>query len=155
MARVLVVEDTPENLLLMSYLLKAFGHEVSVATDGRQGVAMAEQTSPDVVVMDLQMPVMDGFQAALQLRSDPSTRSLPLIAVTASAMVGDREKILSAGFDGYIAKPIDPESFVAEVEGYLLRTQSASPAAGRAPAAALPEHPEPGSTVSRVMLGGS
>lgn len=117
--QILVVEDTPENLELMTYLLKAFGHAALVARDGASGVALAREAQPDVVVMDLQMPLLGGLEAAAQLRSDPLTAGIPLVAVTAYAMVGDRDKILSAGFDGYIAKPIDPETFVQQVESFL------------------------------------
>jgi CheY-like chemotaxis protein len=119
MARVLVVEDQKENLDLMVYLLRAFGHETVVARDGAEGVAAVTQDRPDLVVMDLQMPVMDGYQAASVIKADPAVSSIPLIAVTAYAMVGDRERIMAAGFDGYLTKPIDPQTFVRELERHL------------------------------------
>ena len=134
MARVLVVEDQDENLDLMVYLLNAFGHETLVARDGAQGVAVAAQTHPDLVVMDLQMPVMDGYEATARLKADPALAHIPIVAVTAYAMVGDQERILQRGFDGYLTKPIDPEFFVGELERHLV-----SPApADTAPAGTQP-----------------
>jgi CheY-like chemotaxis protein len=121
MARVLVVEDTSENLDLMVYVLTAFGHEPLVARDGAEGVTAVRQLRPDIVVMDLQMPRMDGYQAAGILKADPELRHIPLCAVSAYAMVGDREKVMAAGFDGYMTKPIDPETFVQDVERLLQR----------------------------------
>ncbi len=118
-ARVLVVDDQRENLELMMYLLQAFGHETFAAADGEEGVAAATELRPDIVVMDLQMPKMSGFEAAAVLKADPALRAIPLVAVTAYAMVGDREKVMAAGFDGYITKPIEPETFVREVEAHL------------------------------------
>ncbi len=119
MARVLVVEDQIENLDLMVYLLRAFGHETLVARDGAEGVAAITRDRPDLVVMDLQMPVMDGYQAASVIKADPGVSWIPLVAVTAYAMVGDRERIMTAGFDGYLTKPIDPQTFVGELERHL------------------------------------
>ena len=118
-ARVLLVEDNPANLALMQYLLQASGHTVLTATDGRQGVLVAQRESPDVILMDLQMPILNGYEAARQVKEVPALRGVPIIAVTAFAMVGDRDKILARGFDGYIAKPITPERFVSEVEGFI------------------------------------
>jgi two-component system cell cycle response regulator len=119
MARVLVVEDKAENLDLMTYLLTAFGHDVLVAHDGEEGVAVVVAEHPDLVVMDLQMPIMDGYEAAAILKADAMTASIPLVAVTAYAMVGDRAHVIAAGFDGYLTKPIDPPTFVRELEQFL------------------------------------
>jgi diguanylate cyclase (GGDEF)-like protein len=163
-AQVLVVDDTPENLELMTYLLKAFGHHALVARDGAAGVALAREAKPDLVVMDLQMPVMSGFEAAASLRSDPQTADIPLVAVTAYAMVGDRDKILEAGFDGYIAKPIDPEAFVQQVESFLPdpRTTSSGEAvddalpgdaAGSVPQATAPDGGAPEALLSEDLAG--
>ncbi len=132
MACVLVVEDKAENLDLMVYLLTAFGHETLVARDGAEGVAVVSQARPDLVVMDLQMPVMDGYQAASLLKADPGLSSIPIVAVTAYAMVGDRERIMAAGFDGYLTKPIDPQVSVRELERYL--APGARAGGGRTPA---------------------
>ena len=115
----LLVEDNPANLALMQYLLQAAGYSTLTATDGRQGIAVAQHESPDVILMDLQMPILNGYDAARQVKEIPALRGVPIIAVTAYAMVGDRDKILARGFDGYIAKPITPERFVAEVETFI------------------------------------
>jgi CheY-like chemotaxis protein len=119
MARVLVVEDKAENLDLMTYLLTAFGHEVLAARNGVEGVELTAAARPDLVVMDLQMPEMDGFEAARLIKGDRDLTQIPLIAVTAYAMVGDRDTVLAAGFDGYMTKPIEPEAFVRELERFL------------------------------------
>jgi two-component system cell cycle response regulator len=117
--RILVIEDNPTNLELMTYLLTAFGHQAIRARDGEEGVAAALAEPPDLILCDLALPVLDGFGVARRLKADPRLASVPLIAVTASAMVGDRAKVLATGFDGYITKPITPETFVGEVESYL------------------------------------
>ena len=124
-ARVLLVEDNPANLSLMQYLLQASGYTTLTATDGRQGVAVAQRESPDVILMDLQLPIMNGYEAARLVKEVPALRGVPIIAVTAFAMVGDRDKILARGFDGYIAKPITPERFVSEVEGFIASARRA------------------------------
>lgn len=118
-ARVLLVEDNAANLALMQYLLQASGYTTLTATDGRQGVVAAQRESPDVILMDLQLPIMNGYEAARLVKEVPALRGVPIIAVTAYAMVGDRDKILARGFDGYIAKPITPERFVSEVEVFI------------------------------------
>jgi CheY-like chemotaxis protein len=119
MARVLVVEDKAENLDLMVYLLTVFGHEALVARNGAEGLTMAWQHRPDLVIMDLQMPVMDGYEAVARLKADAVLSSIPVVAVTAYAMVGDRERVMASGFDGYVTKPIDPQVFVSELEHHL------------------------------------
>jgi two-component system, cell cycle response regulator len=134
MARILVIEDSPENLELMSYLLQAFGHVALRAADGEQGLEIARREMPDLIVCDIHLPKVDGYEVARQLKRCPVQCSIPLIAVTALAMVGDRDKVLAAGFDGYIAKPIVPKRFVEQVEAYL-RGRAASQAAA-APLAA-------------------
>jgi CheY-like chemotaxis protein len=117
--RILLIEDNATNLELMTYLLTAFGHTTIPARDGQEGVEAALQYAPDMILCDLALPRLDGFGVALRLKAEPGLRDVPLIAVTASAMVGDREKVIASGFDGYITKPITPETFVAEVEGFL------------------------------------
>jgi two-component system cell cycle response regulator len=119
MARVLVIEDNPANLELMSYLLQAFGHTVLTATDGVAGIETVRRDAPDLIVCDIQLPGIDGFEVARRLKIDPKLRTIPLVAVTALAMVGDRDKVLAAGFDGYIAKPIAPETFIGQVEVFI------------------------------------
>jgi two-component system, cell cycle response regulator DivK len=118
-ARILLVEDNPTNLHLMEYLLRAFGHSTVSARNGAQGVELARDERPDIILMDLQMPVLDGFEAARQIKGMPELTAIPIIAVTASAMVGERTRILSGGFDGYIAKPITPETFVTQIESFI------------------------------------
>jgi two-component system cell cycle response regulator len=118
-ARILIIEDNPTNLDLMVYLLNAFGYVALTAIDGECGVAAARSERPELVVCDVQLPKLDGYGVVAQLRDDPALQRLPIIAVTALAMVGDRSRILSAGFDGYISKPITPETFVHDIEKFL------------------------------------
>lgn len=118
-ARILIVEDNAANLELMTYLLGAYGHTTLTAMDGEQGLEMASIDLPDLIICDLQMPNVNGYEVAQRVKRHPGLRGIPLLAVTAFAMVGDRDKALAAGFDGYLAKPIDPETFVQEVEGFL------------------------------------
>lgn len=117
--RILLIEDNPTNLELMTYLLKAFGHTTSSAADGEAGVRIALESGPDLILCDIALPKLDGFGVVQRLKSDPAMSGVPVIAVTASAMVGERDNIIAAGFDGYISKPITPETFVSEVESYL------------------------------------
>ncbi len=117
--RILVIEDNPVNLELMSDLLEAFGFTVLTARGGAQGIELVRQEKLDLIICDVQMPGMDGYEVAAYLKRDPMLRRIPLVAVTALAMVGDREKVLAAGFDGYIDKPISPELFKNQVEGFM------------------------------------
>jgi len=149
-ARILLVEDNPANLQLMEYLLRAFGHTTLSATDGAAGVAMAVRETPDVILMDLQMPTLNGYDAARQIRKVPALNGVPIVAVTAFAMVGDRDKILAHGFDGYIAKPITPETFLSEVERFIPKP-SAAPAAS-APALPPPDGPAPHHGSHRTVI---
>ncbi len=122
--RILIIEDNPENMELMTYLLTAFGHTPILAVDGEEGIQTAVRTIPDLILCDLSLPKKDGYEVAHFLRAEAALSRVPIIAVTASAMVGDRERVLAAGFDGYISKPISPETFVTEVERYLARKDS-------------------------------
>lgn len=122
-ARILIIEDNPVNMELMAYLLTSFGYAVKIAPDGKAGVDLALQEPPDLVICDIEMPGLDGFGVLRALRERGETRSLPMIAVTAYAMVGDHERMLAAGFDGYLSKPIDPETFVKDVATYLPEKQ--------------------------------
>lgn len=119
MARILVIEDNPTNLQLMVYLLQAFGHTSLEAVDGETGLELIRHELPDLVLCDIHLPGTDGFGVARELKGNPVLSIIPLVAVTASAMVGDRDRIISAGFNGYIAKPIAPETFVRQVEAFL------------------------------------
>lgn len=118
-ARILVIEDNQTNLELMTYLLNAFGHTTIVARDGEAGAQLAAEHRPDVILCDIAMPKLDGYGLAERIKSDPALQDIPLIAVTASAMSGDRDRVLRAGFDDYITKPITPETFVSQVEAHL------------------------------------
>ncbi len=117
--RVLVIDDNPANLELVVYLLRAFGHEVEGHDDGTSGLEAARTGRFSIVLTDILMPGIDGYEFARRFKSDASLLSTPLVALTALAMGGDRERIAGAGFDGCITKPIDPQDFVAEVESYL------------------------------------
>jgi len=119
MARILIIEDNPENMQLMVYLLTAFGHTVLETTAGEIGLTSVHEVAPDLILCDLHMPDMNGYDVAQRLKLDLKLATIPLVAVTAYAMVGDREKVLAAGFNGYIPKPINPESFVCEIEVFL------------------------------------
>ena len=137
-ARILIIEDNAANLDLMTYLLTAFGHVALTANDGEEGLAAARASRPDLIMCDLQLPGMDGHAVAREIKAEPALRAIPLLAVTALAMVGDREKVLASGFDGYIAKPIDPETFVAQVETFVPpdRRSTRAASAATAPGAA-------------------
>lgn len=126
MARVLVVEDNADNRELMTYLLTAFGHEVATANDGEAALSILESVAVDLVVCDVHLPKMDGCEVVQVMKGQPRLSAIPVVAVTALAMVGDRDRVMAAGFDGYVAKPIEPRDFVGEVEAFL--PQGSSPA---------------------------
>lgn len=114
--RVLVVDDNAINLALMTYLLDAYGFETAAAGNGEEALAcLADWPDAAAVLCDIQMPVMDGYEFASRFRAHPSWAGIPLVAVTALAMVGDRERILAAGFDAYLAKPIEPQTFLVSL----------------------------------------
>lgn len=119
MACVLIIEDNPDNLELMSYLLEHFGHSTVSAPNAARGIAAAIRERPDLIICDIHLPDADGYSVARALKSDPSVAQIPLVAVTALAMVGDRDRVMSGGFDSYISKPIDPQRFVADLESLL------------------------------------
>lgn len=118
-AHILVIEDSTDSLELMAYLLRAHGYSVSTADNGAIGLDIMRETRPDLVICDIQMPVLDGYEVANQAKQDPNLNQIPIIAVTALAMVGDKNRILAAGFDGYVSKPIEPETFIDAIEPYL------------------------------------
>jgi two-component system cell cycle response regulator len=130
-ARILVVEDNAANLQLMEYLLRSFGHEVKAIDNAIAGLEEAERGGYDLVLSDVRMPHLDGYEFARRFKAEPRLHATPLVAVTALAMAGDRRKALDAGFDGYIIKPIDPERFVPAVESFVGKAkapaQSAQP----------------------------
>jgi CheY-like chemotaxis protein len=123
--RVLVVEDHEVNLELMCYLLVSFRHAVVTAMDGEAALRAVAQQRFDLVVCDVHMPKMDGLQFLAAIRSRADIAIPPVVAVTASAMVGDREQLLKAGFDGYISKPIDPATFVRQLETFMNERKTA------------------------------
>ncbi len=118
-ARILLVEDNATNRYLATYLLEQHGFTVSHAANGEEAVERAFADPPDLVLMDLRMPKMDGFEAARQIKAEERLRHIPLVALTSYAMVGDRDRALGAGFAGYIEKPIATETFAADVEKHL------------------------------------
>jgi CheY-like chemotaxis protein len=118
--KILVIEDNQQNLYLMKYLLEDCGYEVFEAMDGKEGIEMAASISPDLILLDIQLPTMDGYAVARALRQNNELAKTPIVAVTSYAMPGDREKALEAGCSGYIEKPIDPDTFPAQVEKSFL-----------------------------------
>jgi two-component system, cell cycle response regulator DivK len=119
MARVLVVEDNPSNMTLATFLLNSAGHTVLTATDAEAGVALARLEQPHLILMDIQLPGMDGLEATALLKADTATDAIPVIALTALAMKGDEERIRAAGCDGYIAKPLRYQEFLARISEIL------------------------------------
>jgi two-component system, cell cycle response regulator DivK len=122
MARVLVIEDNVSNMTLATFLLTSAGHTVLPATDAEAGLTLARAELPELILMDIQLPGMDGLQATALLKEDAGTRTIPVIALTALAMKGDEERIRAAGCDGYIAKPMRYQAFLATVERFLPST---------------------------------
>jgi len=118
-ATILLIEDNEQNRYLATFLLEQRGHEVVPAESGPLGLELAATIRPDLILLDIQLPGMDGHAVARALKSDPRLKSIPIVAVTSYAMVGDREKVFAAGAEGYIEKPINPETFVTEVERFL------------------------------------
>ena len=119
MARILVVEDTPANRALATKILRAAGHDVLTAETGIAGIELARELHPDLVLMDLGLPDIDGWAAIAGIRADAAISGLRVIAFTAHAMAGDRERALAGGFDGYMSKPIDYETFADTVARFL------------------------------------
>lgn len=119
MARILLIEDNAQNRYLTAFLLQHRGHTVIECDDGPGGLAAAAAEAPDLILLDIQLPGMDGYEVARRLKADPVLAAIPVVAVTSYAMAGDRERCLDAGAEGYIEKPIDSETFVAQVERYL------------------------------------
>lgn len=117
--RILLVEDNKVNRYLTAYLMEKAGFSVLQAPDGRSAVALAESERPSLVLMDLQMPEMDGYEAAQLIHALPGLADLPIVAVTSYAMNRDREKAMSAGFAGYIEKPIATDTFIRQIEAFL------------------------------------
>jgi CheY-like chemotaxis protein len=116
---ILIIEDNAADLEVMRNLLEAFDYRTSVAWDGEGVIRAARAPRPDLILCDIQMPGVDGYEVVRRIRADPELALIPVIAVTALAMVGDRDKVLAAGFSGYLSKPLDPETFVPQVKSFL------------------------------------
>ena len=122
---VLLVEDNEDNRIVYSTILKHFGYEVTEALNGEEGIAKARSEKPDLILMDISIPIIDGWDAPQVLTHDPSTKAIPIIALTAHALASDREKAMEVGCDGYLAKPCEPRAVVAEVQRFLGKNNGA------------------------------
>lgn len=119
MSSVLVVEDNEKNLYLIAFILEKMGHRVLRAVTGEEGVETAVRERPDLILMDIQLPGIDGFEATKRIRASATAAGIPIVAITSLAMTGDRERLLAAGCNGYIEKPIDPDTIMAQLAGFL------------------------------------
>lgn len=119
-AKILCIEDNVANLYLVTFLLKSKGYDVLQARDAQEGIDTANRDKPDLILLDIQLPSMDGYAVARELRTNPDLLMVPIVAVTSYAMVGDREKALSSGCSDFIEKPINPDTFLVQVEEQLL-----------------------------------
>jgi len=116
---ILVIEDNEQNLYLVTFLLEQSGYKIVAARSGPEGIGLAGQIQPTAILLDIQLPLMDGYTVARELKRNPALHDVPIIAVTSYAMVGDKERALEAGCVGYIEKPINPATFVTEIERFL------------------------------------
>ena len=119
MSKILLVEDNEMNRDMLSRRLERKGFEMVIAVDGQAGIDMASSSNPDIILMDLSLPVIDGWEATRQVKADPATQSIPVIALTAHAMAGDEQKALEAGCDDYDTKPIDLKRLLGKIEALL------------------------------------
>jgi two-component system, cell cycle response regulator DivK len=117
--KILIIEDNEQNLYLLRFILEKHGYDVEAAQDGQEGIDKAIRLRPDLILLDVQLPIMDGYAVARNLRSNADLDRTPIVAVTSYAMTGDREKALESGCTGYIEKPINPDTFMAQVEVHL------------------------------------
>ncbi len=125
-ADILVIEDNEDNMALVAYLLRAHGYQPRLASTGEEGVRMAIEQPPDLVLLDIRLPGMDGYGVIATLKAVPGLEHTPVVALTASAMAADATRISAAGFDGYIPKPIDPEAFLGQIERFLVAEPSSA-----------------------------
>ncbi|MBI9048981.1 MAG: response regulator [Anaerolineaceae bacterium] len=117
--KILVIEDNDQNMYLVRFILEAHGYEVLEAKNGSDGINLAVEHEPDLILLDIQLPVMDGYTVARELRKRESIDKVPIIAVTSYAMPGDRENVLAAGCVGHIEKPINPDNFITQIEQFM------------------------------------
>ncbi len=122
--RILYIEDNPDNRMLVRRVLQAEGYDVIEASDGHTGLQLAAEAQPDLILMDINLPELDGYEVTARMKQLPRISHVPIIAVTANVMKGDREKTLAAGCDGYIQKPIDIDLLPEQIERFLKRTNS-------------------------------
>lgn len=117
--KALIIEDNEQNMYMLSFLLEKNNYEIMQAFTGSDGIKAAKEGLPNVILLDIQLPEMDGYHVAMELRKCPELNYIPIIAVTSHAMVGDREKAMASGATGYIEKPIDPDNFIQRMESYF------------------------------------
>jgi len=146
MTNVLVAEDHPVNRELLRELLEARGYNVTEAPDGQEALRMIEQAHPDILLLDIGMPILDGFAVVRKIRENPSLATLIVLAVTAYAMQGDRENILNAGFDGYLSKPINARDLANELERLLRKREDQNTA---------PNQPPEGNASGKIRAAGN
>jgi two-component system, cell cycle response regulator DivK len=117
--KILIIEDNEQNLYLLTFILEKHDYEVFQALNGLDGIEIVKKTNLDLILLDIQLPEMDGYEVARELRKIPESKIIPIIAITSYAMAGDREKALEAGCTGYLTKPINPDTFISSIEEYL------------------------------------
>ncbi len=126
MSTVLVIEDNEKNRYLISFILRGAGYEIIEAVTGEDGVVTAQKMHPDLILMDIQLPGIDGYETTRQIRNSPGGADVPIIALTSYAMTGDRERALAAGCSGYIEKPINPDTILDEIQKFVTRSSETS-----------------------------
>jgi two-component system cell cycle response regulator DivK len=123
-ANILYIEDNEQNIYLVTFLLKTKGYNVLQAREGQEGINIAFRVKPDLILLDIQLPTMDGYTVARLVRENPDLKRTPIVALTSYAMPGDREKALASGCTGYLEKPINPDTFLTQIAGFLLEENS-------------------------------
>jgi two-component system cell cycle response regulator DivK len=118
-AQILIIEDNERNMYMETYLLEFHGYKIFQARNGFEGIELAQKEKPDLILLDIQLPKMDGYTVAKELKKNKDTAAIPIVAVTSYAMAGDREKVMKAGCKGYLEKPINPDTFVADVVQFI------------------------------------
>jgi len=120
-SKVMVIEDNEQNMYMITYLLESYNYEVIQSFNGIDGIKKVKEEKPDIILLDIHLPEMDGYNIAREIKKNEELKNIPIIAVTAYAMMGDKEKAIDAGAIGYIEKPIDPDTFVSQMEAFLPR----------------------------------